>query len=436
MQRVFLALAVLVSLVGSEATAQGTIRGVLYDSLLTSKPVADAEVVLLGANRSVKTDSRGRFDIPDVPAGKHAVAFWAPWLDSVALPAIQQEIEVAASGSSAIAMLATPSLAAYQLAACGTELAPEMGILIGEVRGPDGAPMPGIGVSTRWSETRIGVGQFERILFAAVDTSNAAGLYVICGVPVGNEVALRAIGSGGVGSNEIVIPIPAVVQRRDLAVAPRDLLTRIVGRVLSHSGTPIAAAAVALVGDSARVARTDDEGKFVLDSVPRRSSQIVARALGHIPRMATVELSDAVSDVDDIQLERIPQELSAVMVDGEPLTAGRLAFMTRRERGLGSFIDDETMSRMANKNSTLVAALVPRTTIRQTRQGPMILLRRGSDFCRPRFFIDGYDNGDITADEEGSVMNRAKRIEIYTANAAPPQFNDFDGCGAVVIWTR
>lgn len=435
MQRSLLLLAALVTLVAGEATAQGTIRGILFDSLLTNKPVAGAEIVLLGANRRVKTDDRGRFDIDEVPAGKHTIAFWAPWLDSVALPAIQHEIEVA-SGSSAIAMLGTPSLRAYQLAACGTELAPEMGILLGEVRGPDGVPLPDIGVSTRWSETLIGVGQFERILFASVDTSNAAGLYVICGVPVGNEVALRAIGSAGVGSNEIVIPVPAVVQRRDLAVAPRDLLSRIVGRVLSPNGTPIAAAAVALIGDSARVTRTDEEGKFVLDSVPRRSSQIVARALGHIPLMATVELYDAVSDVDDIQLERIPQELSAVMVEGEAMTAGRLSFMTRKERGRGTFIDDEAMSRMPNKNSTLVAALAPRTTIQQTRQGPMILLRRGSGFCRPRFFIDGYDNGDISADEESGVMNRAKRVEIYTANDAPPQFNDFDGCGAVVIWTR
>ena len=66
----------------------------------------------------------------------------------------------------------------------------------------------------------------------------------------------------------------------------------------------------------------------------------------------------------------------------------------------------------------------------------MLQLRRGSGFCRPRFFIDGYDNGNISAEEEGSLMARAKRVEVYTASNAPPQFNDFDGCGVVVVWTR
>jgi hypothetical protein len=118
------------------------------------------------------------------------------------------------------------------------------------------------------------------------------------------------------------------------------------------------------------------------------------------------------------------------------MTANQLQFDVRRERGIGFFISDSVLAKIPMVNSTVISSMIPRTAIQQTRQGPMIQLRRGSGFCRPRFFIDGYDNGNISAEEEGNLMARAKRVEVYTASNAPPQFNDFDGCGVIVVWTR
>jgi hypothetical protein len=56
--------------------------------------------------------------------------------------------------------------------------------------------------------------------------------------------------------------------------------------------------------------------------------------------------------------------------------------------------------------------------------------------CSPRWFVDGVDFGKLPGDEQRSLLIRAVRIEIYRASLAPPQFNDFDGCGVVVVWTR
>jgi hypothetical protein len=418
------------------AAGQGVVRGTLYDSLRAGGPVAGAEVVILGTGRKATTDERGRFDIPDVPAGRQVVAFWAPWLDSLALPPMRQEIDVAADGRSAIVFLGTPSPRSYQLAACGVELDGDQGVLVGEIRGPDGAPRGGIGVATRWTEMALGVGLFERRIVAAVDTSNAAGLYSICGVPVGSEVALRAIGPERTGSNEIVLAITGRVQRRDLTIAPPDLRATIRGRVVGPDGSALREATVAVTGDSGLIAQADGEGHFVLEGVPRRSTQLVVRALGHVPTFATLELLDPAVDIDAVRLDRLPQELATVTVSGEPLTAGRAQFETRRARGLGTFIDDATLSRMPGRSANAVATLAPRTAVQQTRRGPMIYMRRGSEFCRPRFFVDGYDNGDLSAEEENNLLRIAKRIEVYDANSAPAGFNDFDGCGAIVIWTR
>ncbi len=68
-----------------------------------------------------------------------------------------------------------------------------------------------------------------------------------------------------------------------------------------------------------------------------------------------------------------------------------------------------------------------------------LLIRSGSGFCEPRFFHDGQDVGKLNQQlitEQMDLLQRAKRIEIYSAAEAPPQFNDFDGCGAVVGWAR
>lgn len=415
--------------------AQGIIRGVVHDSLRTQRPVPGAEVVLLGANRRTTADDRGRFEFLDVPPGSATLAFWAPWLDTLALPPIQVALQVSGEVVSEV-RIATPSLPNYQRAVCGTTLEATDGILIGEVRGPDGAGLADVAVGARWHETLIGTGQLDRRQRAALDTTNASGFYALCGVPRDAEYALVA-GSESVASGEVVIGLSdAPIRRRDLVAGPWDVVARVRGRIVGPDDRPIAGVTVAVSGDTARRARTDEQGRFVLDGVPRRTTQFVARAIGFVPSLTELDLMDTELELDDVKLVKVPQELSTVTVTGEPMTASALQFEYRRERGLGSFVSDSALAKLPFINSTNVSAMVPRTAVQQTRQGPMMMIRRGAGFCRPRFFVDGYDNRDISPEEEGSIMARAKRIEVYTANAAPPQFNDFDGCGAVVIWTR
>lgn len=415
--------------------AQGILRGALFDSLRTSRPVAGAVVVLLGANRRATTDQRGRFEFTDVPEGVVKVAYWAPWLDSLALPALEVAT-TARAGAITNVRLASPSRASYQRAVCGATFGTTDGILLGEVRGVAGGALAGIAVGARWHETLVSVGQLERRQRASLDTTNASGFYALCGVPTDAEFALVA-GSDSVATGEIVLGLDgASAMRRDLIAGPWGDVGRVRGRIIGPDSMPLVGATVAIAGDTSRLTRTDSSGRFVLANVPRRSTQFVARAIGFQPALRARDLLETESELDDLMLERVPQELSTVTVTGEPLTAGRLQFDQRAARGLGSFISDSMLAGMPVVNSTLISMLAPRTMAQQTRQGPMLMVRRGAGFCRPRFFIDGYDNGNIPAEEEGSLMARAKRVEIYTANFAPPQFNDFDGCGAVVVWTK
>jgi hypothetical protein len=420
---------------GDAQSGTGALRGTVHDSLRTNAPLAGVDVVLLGANRRATTDAAGRFEFTGVPLGAATVAFAALWLDSLALPPLQATVEV--SGSSvASAMLATPSRRAYQLAVCGVALADNEGILLGEIRGPDGDVAAGVPVGAKWYETRIGTGQFERVVRASLDSSNAAGFYSLCGVPTDAEVALVAA-TDSVASGEIVLGLNgAPIARRDLTVASASLTVRVRGRLLGADSAALANATVALAGDSSRTVRTDAEGRFLLAAVPRRSSQLVARALGFVPTLLAIDPVGDELELDDVALQKVPYDLSTVTVTGQAMTANQLQFDVRRGRGIGFFLSDSALANVPVVNSNVISSMIPRTAVQQSRQGPMILLRRGSGFCRPRFFIDGYDNGNISAEEEGSLMSRAKRVEVYTASNAPPQFNDFDGCGVIVVWTR
>jgi Carboxypeptidase regulatory-like domain len=419
----------------SSLAAQGTIRGVVHDSLRLGGGVEGAQVVLLGADRRTTTDARGRFEFSDVADGTVTVAWWSPWLDSLALPPVQVGVQVRA-GTVADVRIATPSLATYQRAVCGTTLDPTDGILLGELRDPDGAALAGVAVGARWHETRLGVGRAERLQRAALDTANATGFFALCGVPTDAEFVLVA-GSDAVASGEVITALQdAPVRRRDLVAGPWAATARVRGRVIGPDSQPLAGAVVAISGDSARVARTDASGRFVLDGVPRRTNQFIARAIGFTPVLVGRDVLEEEVELDDVQLPTVPQELAAVTINGAPMTAAQAQFETRRARGLGFFVDDATLARIPVVSSTVLSSLMPRTGVQQSRQGPMLMIRRGAGFCRPRFYVDGYDNGNLSAEEEGSLMARAKRVEVYTANAAPPQFNDFDGCGAVVIWTR
>ncbi len=429
----FLALAC--ATVAAPLSAQGSIRGTLIDSLRAGGPVAGAEVVLMGASRKAVTRNGGVFEFADLPEGEYTVAYWAPWLDSLGLPAIQRQVRVRDRRTEAVA-LATPSNATIQRAVCGEPLRADAGILIGDLRKPDGEPAGGVGVFARWQETVVQGTQVAQGAMAAVDTTNASGSYVLCGVPTNSEFTLRALGADGVSSGEIVMEVGKSLERRDLIVGAPGNAVRLSGRIVTQSGEPVPNATVLVAGDSAATVRTGEDGRFVLDRVPRRSGQLVVRALGYVPLLQVVDPFDAEWPLEDVAVEKLPQELAAMTINGQPMTATQAQFETRKAAGRGTFIDDAEIAKLVQPNANNIAQMVPRIAVQQTRSGPMMMMRRGSDFCRPRFFVDGYDNRNIDADEENNLLRIAKRVEIYTANDAPGQFNDFNGCGSVVIWTR
>ncbi len=421
--------------------AQVIIRGTLVDSL-RGGPVPGATIQLLGAAQSATTDRAGRFQFDAVGPGPWRLGYWAPWLDSLGLPAIERRLPTQTSGTIDVA-LATPSLATLQRTRCGTTLLEGQGVLLGEIRRADGASIARAGVSGRWEETRLGRGMLERSPMATVDSTSSDGMFFLCGVPVGSEITVRATAGDQGRSGEVVVRVGRTVQRRDLTIAPPTLTARLRGRVLNEAGAPIALAAIVPLGDSLLSARTDSTGAFTLEAWPRRSSQLLVRALGFEPRTLDIEPTEAVVDLDTLQLSRIPPQLAAVLVEGRQVSVEELEFDARRRLGLGTHLGDKELARLPIISVDAVGNMIPRAQVIGNAFTRQIVFRRVtmtagtmSQFCSPQFWIDGVNVRNLEPDEQSLYIRSAKRIEAYVANVAPPRFTDFNGCGSVVIWTR
>jgi hypothetical protein len=311
---------------------------------------------------------------------------------------------------------------------------------MGELGTFDGLPASFIEVAARWVETSIGRGGISTREVATVDTTDSVGWFALCGVPLGATVELKAA-VHAVATGLMFVPIENREVRFDLIVGGDSALLLVRGRVVRKEGansTGVAEASIGIAGNAQWGTRTDSTGAFQF-RVARRSSTLVVRAVGYRPLDVPIKPHRADVDVGELALDPVPPGLERVVVSADPYQREKDEFEYRRARAVGLFITDEMLKNIPAISAYSLGGFGSRTYIRRRGSNLELKLRRGEGYCAPRFFHDGYDVGPLINDqasEQMDLIRRAKRVEIYSANSAPPKFNDFDGCGAVVIWTR
>lgn len=425
--------------------AQGTIRGVVFDSLRTGRPVAGAEVVLFGTSRRDTTDARGRFAFAGVASGEQRVAYWAPWLDSLAVPPLEATVSLADARIAEV-LLATPSVRTAQLALCGAALDDDATVILGEVRDRMRTPLAGAPVYGWWHETLLGKQQLEQRTMATADTTDAVGMYVLCGIPRGARLEMHADGAdSAVGA--ITFNAVGGIARVDLTVGAPSATMLVTGRVLTTKGEPIASVLVSPPADSVAGVRTAADGRFAL-RLPARTAQLWFRAVGFGPVEIVVEPpvdAEGAAEVGDVSLQSV-RELGTVSVVADGMTRQRLEFEERRKfNHQGTFFDDEELAKLPIVRPAVLAMKTPRSFL--DRQGRFSLESNGGR-CFPKIFVDGADHSPpsgadvprhlrrLDQSELYFWLERAKRVEVYRDAFAPPRFADVEGCGAIVIWTK
>jgi hypothetical protein len=276
---------------------------------------------------------------------------------------------------------------------------------------------------------------------ATGDTTDAAGMYVLCGIPRGATFEVHAQGADS-ASGSMSLPIDQMFIRQDLIVGATEATVMVTGRLVASDSVPVQGATIRLRADTTVSATSEADGSFRL-RVPARTGQLQVRALGFAPREELIEppaedgTGSATIRLGNLRLRTV-QELGRVSIVADGATRERLEFEERRKFNFqGTFFDDEELAKLPVIRPAVLAGKVPRSFL--DKNGKFYLAANGG-WCLPHIFVDGGDYGggdrDPTQYELQFWMQRAKRIEVYRATFAPVRYSGSGGCGSVVIWTK
>ncbi len=447
--------------------AQGTIRGVVFDSLLAKAPLAGAHVVIEGAPHSAVTDRFGRYTLRDVPAGPQLLTFYHPTLDSLEMSVPLRPVEVPARGTATLA-LAIPSVRGLSRQLCDVPPPDATAIVFGLARvAEDGRALPGATVSIRWYEVEINAGvarQVER--YASAETAEN-GRYVLCGVPNDIDLTMRvAIGRQSTGMLHLGLDRDEIA-RRDARVsltdsaawaddAPSDAVAgdsvatirapgsaRLRVRVRDANGRPVAGAVVGVRGTAAS-ATTGADGSGIIVGAPAGSQTVVARSIGRSPTVRVLALTPQGETSAEFRLSKLPTQLPTVAVTGVRDSPSDAAWEARRKSGFGHFFTEKDLS--AVRNSNAIWARIPGVYLSYSSSvgsDPMPTMTApiptpGQMRCVPAVWLDGSRQPWIDPWELRLLVLGAKRMEVYTRQVEVPAVYVTPGvlCGAIIIWTQ
>lgn len=431
--RLLALLCLLLLLLAPPLVAQHRLTGFVIDSVQGSRPVVGAQVMIRGQERMAVTGPDGGFDLGVQASGGFVLTAWYAGLDTLGLDALVRE--VAADWNGTPVVLTTPPVASLRIRHCGADPGgEERSVLMGLTSDRLGAPRRGVVVTATWQDLRLDSGTLRRTLLATVDTSDANGFFALCGVPLGESVSVVAVGPESESGERWVNIQAGANWTRIVAAAPTER-REVSGRVerIDAEGARIGVggAEVSLAG--AEPTRTDSSGRF-RTLAPAGSADVEVRAIGYQPFRGAIP-DESSGEAWSILLEPVTALDTVRIVDRMP-NRWLEEFEERRKLGMGRFATDSMLQRFPRVTPQALGSLFPIVVA----VGLAVKIRGATGICDPRVFEDGADLGPAkTTDDRLNVqrlLERAKRIEIYSASFAPPSFADFNGCGALVIWTR
>jgi hypothetical protein len=451
------------------------LQGVVFDSLFTRRPLADAQIWVEGTDQFTRSDARGRFALNAVPSGRYRVVAWHPAFDSAGFSAPMRLVDLTGLPS-AFLTLATPAATTVYARQCPGTRPRASGVLLGSVRDADGATLPpGVRLEARWVEFDIGRtgGQADRVAQALTDQE---GRFRLCGVPNDVAVAVTAIAPDARSAGPIEVHLrQREVGTQRIEVAPPVSVPGtgavLQGRVLSNEGRPLAGAEVRTL-DHRLATRTDPSGNFALSDLTGGSHTVEIRAIGFAPRREQATLRTGERRYLDAVLVRTAVALPEIAVTGRaPSPLDLSGFELRKRGGRGYFLDDEAIRKRRAVTTSDLFVGIPGVEVTATGGAGIVLFRRAEGqigkfnrgSCLPQYFVDGVARQVGSEDAVSGEFNPIGQvigevgllqldvgpgqlvriedlagIEVYRGTAdAPPQFSKLDaGCGVIVMWTR
>lgn len=422
------------------SAAQATVTGVARDGQ-TGRPYAGATVELVSVATPwapplrAETDSAGRFTVVNVPPSGYLVGFMHPALEDVGLSQVTRRLDVSPAERRVAVDLSPPVGAELIALICGPDNAGR-GALLGRVLAADSARhVQGGEVAVQWEQLNIAATGVSTGSVVRATPVLPSGRYILCDLPTDARILVRASGADSVGASigtsgvvELEFGYASPLLHRDLLVggAPASATgpsaststagARLMGRVVTDAGRPVANAQVALA-DGGYSVRTDANGAFRLVGLPAGTRMIEAVAIGYVPVRVTVDLLPGREAVQPITMARGAVALDEVTVR---VRGGKSDFERRREQGIGHFVTAGEIEKRGVQTVPLVLASIPslRITGVDATGSPVITGRGG---CTPAYYLDGQPI--LGAAVNFGTIRDIGGIEVYgSASEAPPQY--------------
>ena len=226
----------------------------------------------------------------------------------------------------------------------------------------------------------------------------------------------------------------------------------IVGTVADESGAPIGGATILVVGkDSIALGtRSDERGRFRIDSIAGSEVRLRARRLGYFPKAVQVRLTsgEAITTVS-IRLERSVAALDTMTVaddssGGAPDHLLEAFYERARTNHFGHYVTPEDLERMHPAFTSDALRNVPGVRLDPSGKLGNLVRVRGcaikspsSARVAPAIWIDGVRVEAAELDEVAPASDVAA-IEVYNSFAGvPSRYLDRTAtCGTILIWLR
>lgn len=329
---------------------------------------------------------------------------------------------------------------------CRDRFVPSMhGILYGAVRNrADAEPLAYVQTEARWEVSGMGAD-------ARRTRSDEAGAYILCDVPAGTPLEVRAFeAETDVEGTEAEVTLRAGTMRKlDLTIPLSDpgQPGNLLGRVTDDRGTALVGAEVRLLG-SGRVTTTNQRGVFVLEDVSPGMEVIQAQAMGYAVQRESVRILGGRAQEVDVRLAVNPVELAPILVSVRPRRwfSDRQGLEQRIALGAGYIMLREDIEERAPQVLGEALRGIPGVSVTRLGGGIsgtyQIQLRGAANLanqaCNPQVWVDGIKWGN-----DGSIFRDIQAfdieaIEVYRGAAeVPGEFSGQDArCGVIVVWTR
>lgn len=433
------------------AREHAVLEGVVVDSLRGGF-LRNAPVAVVGPSRMAFTDSAGRFRIDSIPPGEYQVALFDPLLDTLALEVLSPKTRFAA-GETVTLVMAVPSALTIARTKCGAQQTSDgQWVLLGQVLYADDlTPVEGARLSMGWMEYSVEQGQgLKQSPRQRAATSGPGGFYRICGLPrdlradAQVEKGEEKTGAVVVASDEspltvmtFLLPGVPVAASGDSTLRVRAMTSgsaTIRGQVSEHDGSPVQNAHVSLDGGGATI--TDSTGRFVLEGQPGGTRTLIVRRLGYVPAEATVNATPVRVSTVNLRLARhVPILEEVVIAARREAVLSEVGFIDRRRAGRGRYLDsDDVELRSPGKMSYALNGIGGL----RLEAGNLVGRLDGRGNRCVRIFIDGrqFRTLDKYTIDDVLTPTEVGAVEVYSAHFTPPEFQDYDACETVLIWTK